>query len=64
MPQAEDELRQEFGISEEKAEQVIKEAGGEISKGTIRIPNVALLDEKVYRACEFLIWEWDYAIER
>lgn len=63
MPSASEDLRAEFGISEEKAEQVILQHGGKINKGWITVPENCKLPSVFYRACEFLIDEWDYAME-
>jgi hypothetical protein len=74
MPNASERLREIFGISEEKAEQVIKNHGGDIvGNGLIRVPfnykqsiqnpEGDPVPRGFIDACDFLIDEWDYDFE-
>lgn len=66
MPQASDELRNEFGIDPSGALEIIDKVGGTIKDGYITLPDGLVMPEedmkKLMRACEFLIDEWDYAM--
>ena len=64
MPQAIQELQDEFGTGDEIALKYLEEKGFTFAGGIIRVSNKdAWKDEKAQREALFMVQEWDYEVE-